>query len=213
MKKINLFALGILLFLGFSCKQTKKDSIKEQENPSELVADSFTLIKDSTKVGFTAYKTTAKVPVGGQFRTVNISNTNTGSTPLEALDGTEFGIPVSSLFTNDATGTRDPKLLEFFFGAMQDTEIISGVFKTDATNKCSIDVTMNGETSNIPLDYVINTETSITFNGTLNLEDWNALEAVASINNACKALHTGKDGVSKTWTDVAVQAQVLLTKN
>ena len=213
MKKISLFTLGIFLFLGFSCKQTKKDGKKEQEDPTELVADSFTLIKDSTKVSFTAYKTTAKVAVGGQFRTINISNTKAGSTPMEALDGTEFGIPVSSLFTNDATGTRDPKLLEFFFGAMQDTEIISGVFKTDAANKCSIDVTMNGETSNIPLDYVINTETSITFNGSLNLEDWNALEAVASINNACKALHTGKDGVSKTWTDVAVQAQVLLTKN
>lgn len=213
MKKISLFTLGIFLILGFSCKQTKKDSKKELEDPTELAADSFTLLKDSTKVSFTAYKTTAKIAVGGQFRTINISNINSGNTPLGALDGTEFGIPVSSLFTNDATGTRDPKILEFFFGVMQDTEIISGVFKIDADNKCSIDVTMNRVNFNIPLEYVINTETSITFNGMLNLEDWNALEAVTSINNVCKELHTGKDGVSKTWTDVAVQAQVLLTKN
>lgn len=210
MKRISFLTLGLLFIVGSSCKEVKKD----KERPlKEIVSENYTLVKDSTKVSFTAYKTSEKLPVGGKFMKINIKDSKNGATALEALNGTEFGIPVSSLFTNDATGTRDPKLLEFFFGAMQDTEIISGVFKTDADNKCSIDVTMNGETFNIPLEYVINTETSITFNGTLNLEDWNALEAVNSINNACKELHTGKDGVSKTWTEVAVQAQVLLTKN
>lgn len=210
MKRISFLTLGLLFIVGSSCKEVKKD----KERPlKEIVSENYTLVKDSTKVSFTAYKTSEKLPVGGKFMKINIKDSKNGATALEALNGTEFGIPVSSLFTNDATGTRDPKLLEFFFGAMQDTEIISGVFKTDADNKCSIDVTMNGETFNIPLEYVINTETSITFKGTLNLEDWNALEAVNSINNACKELHTGKDGVSKTWTEVAVQAQVLLTKN
>lgn len=210
MKRISFLTLGLLFIVGSSCKEVKKD----KERPlKEIVSENYTLVKDSTKVSFTAYKTSEKLPVGGKFMKINIKDSKNGATALEALNGTEFGIPVSSLFTNDATGTRDPKLLEFFFGAMQDTEIISGVFKTDADNKCSIDVTMNGETFDIPLEYVINTETSITFNGTLNLEDWNALEAVNSINNACKELHTGKDGVSKTWTEVAVQAQVLLTKN
>jgi hypothetical protein len=32
----------------------------------------------------------------------------------------------------------------------------------------------------------------------MNLENWDALAAVASINKTCEALHTGKDGVSKT---------------
>ena len=210
MKKIKLIALALVVLAGYSCKDAKKEKEKEVK---EMASESFTLVKDSTKVSFTAYKTSEKLPVGGKFMKISIKDSKNGASALEALNGTEFGIPVSSLFTNDATGTRDPKLLEFFFGAMQDTEIISGVFKTDADNKCSIDVTMNGETSNIPLEYTITAETSITFNGTLNLEDWNALEAVASINKACKELHTGTDGVTKTWSDVAVQAQVLLQKN
>ena len=210
MKKIKLLVLALVVLAGYSCKDAKKEKEKEVK---EMALESFTLVKDSTKVSFTAYKTSEKLPVGGKFMKINIKDSKNGATALETLKGTEFGIPVSSLLTNDATGTRDPKLLEFFFGAMQDTEIISGVFKTDSDNKCSIDVTMNGETSNIPLEYTITDETSITFNGTLNLEDWNALEAVASINKACKELHTGTDGVTKTWSDVAVQAQVLLTKN
>jgi hypothetical protein len=43
----------------------------------------------------------------------------------------------------------------------------------------------------------------------MNLEDWDGLAAVASINKACEALHTGQDGISKTWSEVAVHADVL----
>ena len=213
MKRINLLALGMLLILGFSCKQAKKENTEQQKESKEVMSDSFTLVKDSTKVGFTAYKTTEKVPVGGQFKDINITNTKSGATPLEALNGTEFSIPVSSLFTNDPTGTRDPKLLKFFFGVLKNTELISGIFKTTADNKCSIDVTLNGETSNIPLEYTMDSENKITFKGVMDLANWNALDAVTSINKACKELHTGTDGVSKTWSDVAVQAEVQLKKN
>lgn len=213
MKRISLLALGMLLILGFSCKQAKKENTEQQKESKAVMSDSFTLVKDSTKVGFTAYKTTDKVPVGGQFKDIDITNTKTGATPLEALNGAEFSIPVSSLFTNDPTGTRDPKLLQFFFGVLKNTELISGVFKTTADDKCSIDVTLNGETSNIPLEYTMDPENKITFKGVMDLENWNALDAVASINKACKELHTGTDGVSKTWSDVAVQAEVQLKKN
>ncbi|MGB5434551.1 MAG: hypothetical protein WBM98_01570 [Maribacter sp.] len=206
MKKISLLSLGMLLVLSFGCKQTKKENTEQQQVSKELVADSFTLIKDSTKVGFTAYKTTDKVPVKGSFKNVVISNEHVGSTPLEALNGVEFSIPVNSLFTNDPTGIRDPKLLKFFFAVMTNTELISGVFNA-ADNKCAIDVTLNGETVNIPLEYTMDTDTKITFKGILNLEDVNALDALASIHEACKELHTGADGISKTWSEVAVEAQ------
>ena len=213
MRKIRFLTLGMLLILSFGCKQTKKENTVQQQVSKEVVENSFILIKDSTKVSFTAYKTTDKVPVGGKFLKIDITDAKSGTTALEALNGAAFSIPVSSLFTNDATGTRDPKLLEFFFGAMTNTELIAGKFRTDANNTCSIEVTMNGETSIIPLEYNKVNDTSITFNGTLDLENWNALDALASINKACKELHTGTDGVTKTWSDVAVQAHVLLQKN
>jgi hypothetical protein len=50
------------------------------------------------------------------------------------------------------------------------------------------------------------------FKGIMNLENWDALNAVESINKACEVLHTGKDGVSMTWSEVAVHADVLLQK-
>ena len=212
MKQIKLLALSILLTGFFSCKETKKSQSENATETSEA-KEHFSLIKDSTKVSFTAYKTTEKLPVAGQFKTIEISGDAKGETPLETLDGVEFSIPVSSLFTNDATGTRDPKILEFFFGVMKNTELISGVFKVGESKQCSIDVTLNGETSNIPLTHKIISETGISFDGVMNLESWSALGAVESINKACEALHTGEDGLSKTWSEVAVHAEVLLEKN
>lgn len=211
MKKIVLTFASALLIVFASCKDAKKGEDSKNVEANAETTEMFNLIKDSTKVSFTAYKTTEKLPVGGKFQKINISKTNSGTTALEALNGTEFSIPVSSLFTNDPTGTRDPKLLEFFFGALKDTELISGVVIVEG-DKSSIDVTLNGETQNIQLAHEIDGN-KITFTGIMELENWNAMNAVASINKACEILHTGKDGVSKTWSEVAVKAEVILQKN
>lgn len=212
MKNLKLVAFGFMLLAAFGCKDSKKNDENQAQEPQTTV-NTFSLVKDSTKVNFTAYKTTDKVAVGGEFKTINITNISDGKTALEALNGSKFSIPVSSLFTNDATKTRDPKIIEFFFEVMVQPEFISGVFKVSADNKCSIDVTLNGNTENIPLQYTANSDTSLSFDGVLNLEKWDALDAIISLNKACELLHTGADGVSKTWSDVAVHADVLLQRN
>jgi len=212
MKKIAFACLSLLLMTGISCKDAKKGQEDKAVELEATSSEKFSLVKDSTKVSFTAYKTTEKVPVGGKFTQINITNAPEGSTALQALNGTTFSIPVSSLFTNDPTGTRDPKILEFFFNVMDNTELISGVFKVSAEDKCSIDVTLNGKTENIPLDHTKTGDNSYSFNGIMNLEAWDASNAVASLNKACEVLHTGSDGVSKTWSEVAVHADVLLQK-
>ena len=192
-------------------KILKKDT-EEKTLETQTIARTYNVVNDSTKVSFTAYKTTDKVAVGGSFKEITLTNTGEGKTAFEALNGNKFSIPVSSLFTNDATGTRDPKILKFFFGMLKDTELISGEFKVIGENTCSIDVNLNGKTTNIPLNYTSNSDTSLSFDGVMNLENWDGLAAVASLNKACAALHTGKDGVSKTWSEVAVHADVLLNK-
>ncbi|WP_366184272.1 hypothetical protein [Flavobacterium ovatum] len=212
MKNLKLIALGMILITAIGCKDSKKSSENEATELQATEA-TYSVVNDSTKVSFTAYKTTDKAAVGGVFKEITLTNTNPGKTALEALNGTKFSISVSSLFTNDATGTRDPKILKFFFGVMSNTELISGEFKVSPENSCSIDVILNGKTANIPLKHSVNSDTSFSFDGVMNLENWDALAAVASINKACEALHTGKDGVSKTWSEVAVHADVLFNKN
>jgi hypothetical protein len=48
-----------------------------------------------------------------------------------------------------------------------------------------------------------------TVEGVINLEDFGAQAAVESINKACFDLHKGADGVSKTWSEVAISGAVL----
>lgn len=211
MKKLIPTIIVALVIVFSSCKDTKKNKEAQDSETTTASSEMYSLLQDSTKVSFTAYKTTEKVPVGGQFKKINLNNVTSGDTPLQALDGIEFSIPVSSLFTNDPTGTRDPKILEFFFGVMKNTELISGVVKVEK-GMISMDVTLNGETQNIPLEHEMIGDEKIVFNGVMDLENWDAMNAVSSINKACEILHTGNDGISKTWSEVAVKAEVLLQK-
>ena len=110
MKNLKLIAVGMILITAIGCKDTNKNADEVTTAP-ETTAGTYTVISDSTKVSFTAYKTTDKVAVGGVFKEITLTDTHEGKTGLESLNGTQFSIPVSSLFTNDATGTRDPKIL------------------------------------------------------------------------------------------------------
>ena len=56
-------------------------------------------------------------------------------------------------------------------------------------------------------------ENILKLSGSLDLIDWEAMEAVESINNACLDLHKGEDGVSKTWSEMEISILVPLIKD
>ncbi|WP_194767150.1 YceI family protein [Tamlana sp. I1] len=209
MKKISLLFIAMAISLT-SCKQEKKET-KTEAATEVSAAKQFVIKPEGTSVKFTAYKTTDKVGVGGEFTTVNFDE-KSGATPEEALNNLKFSIPVSSLFTNDATNTRDAKIKTSFFGAMLDTDLITGTIKY-VNGSVVASVTMNGETNNLPMDVKITDERRVTLTGTMNLAEWKALDALASLNKVCFDLHKGADGVSKTWEDVAIEVNAFLREN
>ncbi len=112
-----------------------------------------------------------------------------------------FQFPVSSIFTNNPD--RDGKLKKFFFGVMDNTSLLSGkLILTDDTNGIA-SITMNGITSDLPFTYTIEGK-EFKLNATMNLDNWNAQNAVSSLNVACKDLHKAADGISKTWSEVTI---------
>ena len=199
MKKITLFIFLIGMSFQFnSCKTEQKKELKQKQQVS-LAAYSLKAAKNS--IEWVAYKTTDKVPVKGRFKKVTITKNGEGASAKEAINGAEFSIPVSSLFTADSS--RDYKLKKFFFGVMDNTKLLSGVLNLlDDTNGIAR-MTMNGVTANLPFTYTLNGK-QFKLTATMNLDDWSAQQAVASINLACKELHKGKDGVSKTWSEVGI---------
>ncbi|AUS06062.1 YceI family protein [Pseudotamlana carrageenivorans] len=209
MKKISLFFIAITLSLT-ACKQEKKES-KTETSTEAATSAKFVVKPEATSVKFTAYKTTDKVGVGGEFTSVKFEE-QTGDTPEEALNNLSFSIPVSSLFTNDPTNTRDAKIKTAFFGAMLDTNLITGTLKFE-NGSAVASITMNGETQNLPMDVAITDERRVTLTGVMNLADWKALDALESLNKVCFDLHKGADGVSKTWEDVAIEVSTFLREN
>ena len=205
MKKIAVFAFAVAL-LTTSCKKDEKTETVTEPIPE---VSGLKIITDSTKVNWTAFKTTEKVAVGGSFRTIELKDTKTGETPEEVLEGAAFSIPVSSLFTDNAD--RDSKLLKFFFGTLKNTELLSGTLNF-REGKCYMTLTMNDVTKQIVTEYVYENNL-FTLTSTLNLVEFGGEKAVKAINEACLDLHKGKDGVSKTWELVDIKGSVLFENN
>lgn len=207
MKKISYLIIVLALSI-VACKDNKKETTTEG-NMEIAASEKFVAKPEATSVKWTAYKTTDKLPVGGEFTVLKFDE-KSGATAEDALNNLNFSIPVSSLFTKDPS--RDAKLKESFFGAMLDTDLINGTIKVANGNYVAT-LTMNGVTKDLPLTVEITDERRVKMTGTMNLADWDALGALESLNKVCFDLHTGPDGVSKTWEDVAIEVSTYLRKN
>lgn len=197
---INTILLSVLIVATSSCKTDEKK--KENANTG------YTIDTNRTSINWTAYKTTNKVAVAGKFTFFNITNNHSGNTISEALDGAEFSIPVSSVFSNNSS--RDYKIKNLFFGVMKNTELISGRIRLNDETSGLVSLTMNNTTKELPFSYVL-TNQHIQMSTVMKISDW-ALPALESIHRACELLHTGPDGVSKTWDEAAIEIDVYFKK-
>jgi len=208
MKKVTLALIAITLISFTSCKDEKKENTKEVETTEVKKETSFMVNPAETEVQWTAFKTTDKKPVSGVFKTINFDK-KMGATPIEALNGLEFSIPVSSIFSKNEE--RDGKLVASFFGAMLNTEFLKGKISM-TEDSCEITITMNDTMHVIPFKFEIK-DNMVMFKGIMNLENWNALGALEALNKVCFDQHKGDDGVSKTWTDVEIKVNTTLMKH
>lgn len=193
----NTIVYALMLLLAIGCKEKKKNTVK-----------SYVIDTQRSTVQWTGYKTSEKTPVNGTFTEVNITQ-ETASKVRNALaiDGTTFEIPISGLFSNDPTNERDPKLKTLFFGVMKNTTLLEGTFHINDESTGYIDLTMNGVTEQQPFDYT-EANGAISLSATMDLKRWNTAAAVESIHKACELLHTGPDGISKTWDEVGLKAKI-----
>lgn len=208
MKKISIISFLIIAtaFQFTACKsETRKEESKEETK--EVITEvkkstaPFAVANAKNDINFTAYKTTEKIGVGGAFKKIDILSGGEGNSVKEAMNNTEFSIPVSSLATKDSS--RDFKIRKFFFGAMEDTKLLTGKLLLTTDTDGIAKITMNGQTEDVLFTYTI-VDKTFNMKATIDVNNWNAGKALASLNEVCKILHTGGDGVSKTWSEVAL---------
>jgi len=158
-------------------------------------------------VTWKAYKTLGKIGVGGQFTSVKYTPAALeGKNFKELFVGSKVSIDVSKITTGNPG--RDETLVKFFFKELKATTIegkITNIKKTDKhvkgkprTGNIDVEITMNEKTLTIPMTYIY-TKGHFQATGTIDLFDFAASDALASINKSCYDLHSGK-----TWSDVTI---------
>lgn len=205
----NIFAILLIVGLSTQLISCKKEVKADQEAETSKPELSYQVSEKGSSLVWTAYKTSDKVPVKGTFTTVSITEKKVAADAKGALEGMSFEIPVGSISTNDTL--RDGKLEKFFFAVMKNSMTLKGTFNVKTEDSGNLNISMNGLTKELPFSYEIKQDT-IHVSATMDLNNWEAQSAVESLNEACKVLHTGPDGVSKTWSEVALNAKILTIK-
>ena len=213
MKKIFLPLAVFAAFTITSCggeEKTKEDTTAV--STEEICFYSYDE-SAGAQVRWTAFKTTAKKPVGGQFDEVNVTVGDKSTKITDVLQTIKFNIKTSSI--NSANEDRDAKLVASFFGAMSETDLIVGQVKSvegdNEAGSCVFYLTLNNVEKEVTLNYTV-TDATIMLKGEIDLLDFSAEGAVSSLNEVCGDLHKGEDGVSKTWSTVELEIETALKK-
>jgi polyisoprenoid-binding protein YceI len=210
MKRKLFFGIALSAIM-FSCTTTDTETNQNEEKVDEIQICTYSYQPETTVINWTAFKTTAKKGVSGKFDKFDVLVPNDNNEfMIQSLNAATVSIPVNSV--NSDNPERDKKIDSLFFGAMNQTEIISVLVKSITEENAVVEITMNGQSVDYDCQITVENET-VKLNATINLDDFEAQPAVESLNTACKELHTGDDGVSKLWSEVEINVETTLKQN
>jgi len=157
-------------------------------------------------VTWKAYKTLAKVGVGGSFTSVEyVPIAKEGENFRALLVGSTVSIDATQVDTGNPA--RDKTLVKMFFKQLVSTTIDGKIVAIQAdkhikgkpyTGVLDIELSFNAKKMTIPMRYTYEKE-QFHAQGTIDLFDFSANEALSRLNKSCYALHKGK-----TWSDVSM---------
>ena len=162
----------------------------------------YTLVDGTEKVTWTGFKFTEKTGVSGTFDDLKVKHKSSDS--LEGLlQSIDFEIDTKSI--NSGNPARDTTLQKTVFAFLSIPETIKGSIKSASEKDLDVQMTVNEE-MNAKFGYIANAGV-ITASGFIDLTQSGLMKSYNAVKKACKILHTGADGVSKTWADVQIKLE------
>ncbi len=158
----------------------------------------YTLKPDSTEVKWTGYKFTEKAGATGTFKEVKV-NTRSNAKSVQALVKS-VQVDIDALKFDSGDPARDINLTKGFFNLFKNSKIKGRVisYKED---KMLVRMTMNGVSRSVPFQVRVD-GLKYTAKAEIDILDFKLNSALAALNQLCKDLHVGPDGVLKTWSTV-----------
>ena len=189
-RNVRFFALACALLLALSS--------------DAKAACTYQLGKNPIKLEWTAFKFTEKTGVTGSFNTMTLRGPKQADSLINLARGLSMQIDGTSIESNNPG--RNVTISQFFFQKFSPspdlTAKVTSVEGDDHTGNLSIAITMNGTTKDVPFTYTISKDNQVEAKGSIDMMEFALQSAFDSIHRACETQHTGKDGISKTWTDV-----------
>lgn len=162
------------------------------------------------ELGWVAFKFTEKAAVGGAFSDISVHYRHDAHTLEDFLASGEFAASVNSVATGNPV--RDETLRKSFFSLFTTDKLRGNVVKVEE-DTFVVNIEMNGQKKPVSFKYRISDEGVLSASSMLDMLDFGLKEAHESIHKACEKLHTGTDGVSKTWTEVALNIKATIRKD
>ena len=135
----------------------------------------------------------------------------------ELMKGLSFSADGSIVSTGNPG--RDATIQEFFFGKLNPPFQVSAAAETvqgdEKQGAVTIKITMNSKTQVLPFTYTGDSAAgTLEAKGSIDiLQQFGGQAAFDSLHQACESLHTGEDGVSKTWSSVDLKLSGKYSKN
>ncbi|MFZ9028767.1 MAG: YceI family protein [Crocinitomicaceae bacterium] len=210
MKRTTLFTLGLSILLLTACGSGNDEATADEAtNADEQTSEASCMYRyneGTSKLTWTGYKTSAKKGVPGSFNEITVSSEQ-NEDPKKVIESINFSIKTSSVETNDES--RNQKISTLFFDVMNTPFIEGKIKELKEDGKAVFEIMMNDITLDVEGDYKLD-GAIFKWSTDIDVSSWNGLMAVESLNEACKDLHTGEDGVSKTWSEVNLSLEVEL---
>lgn len=160
------------------------------------------------KVEWTGYKHNEKTPVSGTFKEIAITQPQKANTVDELIRKSSFVI--SAISADSGVELRDESLRNFFFKLLVDPQIKGSVesFKGDIAH---VSISMNAVKKVIPFK-IVQSAKEIVASSSIDILDFAMNKSLDSIHQKCFDLHKGKDGVSKTWSEVGLKVSATIVE-
>ena len=218
----------MILFLSLlACQEEEQSQSKGKESPNTTPSQSQKATIDAApqkspgcsykikeaKPEWTAYKYTEKAAVGGTFTTFTLSSTKAAPSFSGAMNELSIEIDASSVESNNPA--RNKTIAEKYFSLFAPQSIIKGNVLSAKGDEKQGSIDINIDMNGVQKPYTFSYEEKdgvVVASAVMDMMDFQLQKPFESIHTACETLHTGKDGVAKTWTEVALRVVVQYEK-
>ncbi|MGB0638365.1 MAG: YceI family protein [Myxococcota bacterium] len=203
-----------LVFFAFACLPFGMNAEAADKKSGAATSDSCSYQIINAKPGWTAYKTTEKAAVSGTFNEYQFASTAPAASMADAFTGLNMSITPASVESNNAP--RNATIASKYFALFANPSSIRGkvlsVTGDDTTGTVAIQIDMNAVSKDLDFNYSVTEDGKLEASVTVDMMDFALDGPWASIHETCKALHTGADGVAKTWTEVMLKVTADVAK-